>query len=97
MLLLLSCIFIIPCMTPCVNKKIKKSVIFMENRNKSSASRLKANKKYLSKFVDIKIRVTPKERERLQEHALDMGESVASFIKRAIREAMLRDNSEEPK
>lgn len=69
----------------------------MENGNKSSPSRLKANKKYLSKFVDIKIRVTPEERERLQEHALDMGESVASFIKRAIREAMLRDNSEEQK
>ena len=63
--------------------------------NKTPEFQLRANKKYLSRFVDIKIRVTPEERERLQEHALDMGESVASFIKRAIREAMLRDNSEE--
>ena len=65
----------------------------MENKNKLSAAKLKANKKYLSKFVDIKIRVTPAEREELQKHALNTGESVSAFIKRAIAEAVLRDNA----
>ncbi len=69
----------------------------MKNKNKTSNSQLKANRKYLSQFVDVKIRVTPEERERLQNHALNMGESVSAFIKRAINEAMLHDNTEEAK
>lgn len=67
----------------------------MEIKNKTTDSQLKANKKYLSQFVDIKIRVTPEERLNLQNHARDMGESVSAFIKRAIRETMLRDDIEE--
>lgn len=67
----------------------------MEKKNKTPEYQLKANKKYLSQFVDIKIRVTPEERVDLQDHARDMGESVSAFIKRAIQEAILRDNSKE--
>ena len=51
----------------------------------------KAVKKYLSKFVDVKIRVTAEDREQIQYHAIMMGESMASFIKRAISETMDRD------
>ena len=95
MLLLFSCIYSIQHMTPYVNILFYFYGEKMENNNKTPEFQLKANRKYLSRFVDIKIRITPEERERLQSHALDMGESVSSFIKRAIRETMLRDNNEE--
>ena len=61
--------------------------------NKTSEARLKANKKYLSQFKDVKIRLKPNEHEELQEHAKNTGESVAAFIKRAIAETIKRDNS----
>ena len=62
-----------------------------ERKNKTSDSQKKAVKKYLSKFVDVKIRVTAEDREQIQSHAIMMGESMASFIKRAISETMERD------
>ena len=61
--------------------------------NKTSEARLKANKKYLSQFKDVKIRLKPNEHEELQEHAKNTGESVAAFIKRAIVETIKRDNA----
>lgn len=61
--------------------------------NKTSEARLKANKKYLSQFKDVKIRLKPNEHEELQEHAKNTGESVAAFIKRAIAETIKRDNA----
>lgn len=61
--------------------------------NKTSEARLKANKKYLSQFKDVKIRLKPNEHEELQEHAKNTGESVAAFIKRAIAETIKRDNT----
>ena len=62
-------------------------------KNKTSEARLKANKKYLSQFKDVKIRLKPNEHEELQEHAKNTGESVAAFIKRAIAETIKRDNA----
>ena len=64
-------------------------------KNKTSDSQKKAVKKYLSKFVDVKIRVTAEDREQIQSHAIMMGESMASFIKRAISETMDRDRPKE--
>lgn len=61
--------------------------------NKTSEARLKANKKYLSQFKDVKIRLKPNEHEELQEHAKKTGESVAAFIKRAIAETIKKDNT----
>lgn len=61
--------------------------------NKTSEARLKANKKYLSQFKDVKIRLKPNEHEELQEHAKNTGESVAAFIKRAIAETIKKDNT----
>ena len=51
----------------------------------------KKGRKEVSKFVDVKIRVTAEDREQIQSHAIMMGESMASFIKRAISETMDRD------
>ena len=62
-------------------------------KNKTSEARLKANKKYLSQFKDVKIRLKPNEHEELQEHAKNTGESVAAFIKRAIAETIKKDNT----
>lgn len=61
--------------------------------NKTSEARLKANKKYLSQFKNVKIRLKPDEHEAVQEHANKTGESVAAFIKRAIAETIKRDNA----
>lgn len=60
---------------------------------KTPEYQLKANKKYLSKFADIKIRVLPEFRTEIQAHAASMGESMAEFLRRAIVEAMERDQS----
>ena len=65
----------------------------MSEQLKTSESRLKANKKYLSKFADIKIRVEPEWRDTIQEHASSVGESTSAFIKRAITETMARDQA----
>ena len=44
----------------------------------------RAQKKYMSNFVEIKVRVTPEKRTAIQEHARAMGESATTFINRAI-------------
>ena len=65
----------------------------MENKEyKTSAQQREYVKRYLSKFVDIKIRVTAEERNSIKTHAKANRESTASFIKRAIRETIDRDN-----
>lgn len=56
-----------------------------------SEARKRANKKYLDKFVEVKVRMTPDKRTELQAHAASMGESVTGFVTRAIAEAMERD------
>lgn len=61
--------------------------------NKTSDSQLKATKKYLSKFKDVKIRLLPEEHAQISEHAKATGESTAAFIKRAIAETIERDNN----
>lgn len=63
----------------------------MEEKNTTPEYQLKATKKYLSKFSDMKIRVAPEWRNEVNEHAKSMGESTSTFIKRAINEAMERD------
>ena len=65
----------------------------MSYHPKTPESQLKASKKYLSKFADIKIRVEPEQRDIIQAHAESVGESMSSFIKRAITETMERDQA----
>lgn len=54
-------------------------------------ARARANKKYMEKFVEVKVRMTPEKRTAVQDHAKSMGESATEFINRAIDEAMDRD------
>ena len=54
-------------------------------------AQLRASKKYQSKFERIQIRVSPEEKEIIDAHAAQMGESVNSFLRRAIALAMEQD------
>ena len=55
----------------------------------------RAQKKYMSNFVEIKVRVTPKKRTVIQEHARTMGESATTFINRAIDNQISHDRDME--
>ena len=57
-----------------------------------SESRARANKKYqLEKTDEIKLRVPKGNKERIQEHAKEQGESTNAFIYRAVNETIERD------
>lgn len=67
----------------------------MENKSKYKGfteAQANAHKKYMQKFVEIKVRMTPEKRSAVQEHARLTGESVTTFINRAIDEAMKRES-----
>ena len=52
----------------------------------------RAHKKYISRFVEVKIRMEPERRDLIKAHAARKdGGSVNAFINRAIDEAMERD------
>ena len=53
----------------------------------------RAQKNYIEKFARVEIRMTPERRSAVQAHAEAQGESVNSFIGRAINETMERDSS----
>lgn len=56
-------------------------------------ARARANKKYISQFVETKVRMTPERREEVRSHAESRGESLNSFINRAIDETMEREGA----
>ena len=56
-------------------------------------ARARANKKYMEKFVEDKVRMTPERRSAIQAHAEAQGESTTGFINRAIDETMERDKA----
>ncbi len=58
---------------------------------KSSEAQIRASKKYMERFVEIKVRMTPEQRTVVQTHASTQGESATAFINRAINETMERD------
>ncbi len=51
----------------------------------------RAQKKYMEKFCEVKVRMTTERRAEVQEHAANMGESTTAFINRAIDETMSHD------
>lgn len=54
----------------------------------------RAHKKYISRFVEVKIRMEPERRDIIKSHAaLKDGGSVNAFINRAIDETIERDNA----
>lgn len=61
-----------------------------EHKPKTDAQK-RAQKAYMSKFVEVKVRMTPERRTTVQEHAAAQGESTTAFINRAITEAIERD------
>ena len=63
-----------------------------EIKKRYTDAQKKAAEKYLSEKVeDIRIRVQKGQKPIIKAHAESMGESVNSFIVRAINEAMARD------
>lgn len=59
--------------------------------NGYTEARKQANKKYLSKLVNINLMVEPERREDIKKHASSMNESMSAFINRAINETIVRD------
>lgn len=51
----------------------------------------RAHKKYISNFVEVKVRMTADRRETVRSHAEAVGESLNAYINRAIDEAIERD------
>ena len=56
----------------------------------TSKRQLEYAKKYLGKFDEIKIRVPEGEKDKIKEYAVNLGESMNSFIISAINEAMTK-------
>lgn len=72
----------------------------MEEEKKSSyrgftEAQARAHRKYISQFVEVKVRMEPEAREALKAHAAARGESVNGFIGRAIAETIQRDQAGE--
>ena len=67
-----------------------------EDRNNTyrgfTEAQARAHKKYIARFVEVKVRMTPEQRDTIKAHAQAKGESVNGFIGRAIAETMERDN-----
>lgn len=63
---------------------------------KLTQARREANARYNSKFVEVKVRMTPEHRTEVQEHAASMDESVTQFINRAINETIEHDRHSKP-
>jgi len=51
----------------------------------------RAREKWLEKVEEIKFRVSKEKKELIREHAASQGESVNSFLNRAVDEAIKRD------
>ena len=56
-----------------------------------SESRVRANKKYHEKFDNLQVRVPQGQKEVIADHAAAQGESLNTFVRRAISETMERD------
>lgn len=65
----------------------------MEEKKPVSDAQKKAHRKYMERFVEVKVRMTPEKRAEIQAHALERGESATAFINRAISETIDRDRS----
>ena len=66
-------------------------------KKSKTAAEIKAQKKYMEKFCEIKVRMTKEERELVQAYAQSLGLSTCNFIKNAISHSsgILFDNKKE--
>jgi len=65
----------------------------MQEKKPVSDALKRAHKKYMEKYVEVKVRMTPERREQIQAHAAAIGESTTAFINRAIDEVMEKDKN----
>ncbi len=56
----------------------------------------RAHRKYMERFVEVKVRMEPERREAIKKHASEHGESVTGFFLRAASETMERDDQANP-
>ena len=61
-----------------------------EEKTLSNAKKA-AIRKYKSKFIEMRLRVTHEYHDEISLHAQSMGESDAAFLRRAVAETMERD------
>lgn len=54
-------------------------------------AQLRATKKYLQKFEDLRIRVPQGEKDLIVRHAAEQNESLNGFVRRAISETIEHD------
>ena len=64
-----------------------------ENEKKVSPAQRKATDKYLEKFDEMRVRSPKGQKAMIQAHCEARGESLNSFINRAITETMERDGA----
>jgi len=57
-----------------------------------SDAQRRANEKWRNKFPEMRFRVSNEKKQQIQEHAAAQGETVSSFLNRAVDETMARDN-----
>lgn len=60
----------------------------------ATKAHLEGNKRYLDKLDEIKIRMEKGKKEAIKAHAEKKGESVNSFINRAINETIEREKED---
>ena len=65
-----------------------------EEKPRTTEAQKRAKRKYMERFVEIKVRMTPERRRIVQAYAEAQGESTTAFIYRAIDEAMQRDTAQ---
>lgn len=65
-----------------------------EIEKKVSAAQRKATDKYLEKFDEMRVRVPTGQKAFFKAHAEKQGESLNSYIIRAMTETMERDNAQ---
>ena len=56
-------------------------------------ARKRTNQKYHQKFDEVRIRVPKGEKDIISTHAAEQGESVNTFVRRAISETIAKDKS----
>lgn len=65
-----------------------------DNEKKVSLAQRKATDKYLEKFDEMRVRSPKGQKAVVQAHCEARGESLNSFINRAITETMMRDQED---
>lgn len=60
-------------------------------KRKMTPAKRAADRRYLDKFSPIRVLIYPEEKEVWLLHTAETGESMTSFVRRAVREQIKRD------